>query len=194
MQQRESAKKAAASAAAAAVATGRNQVPIPVAPSQGSRSKSHNASPELVARTASWLDRANAILGGGKSEKDNNPRSKVQKLSNHSEDTTVQRTSSDEVEKEMKEVQRLINEGPIIQQTTAGLTIPYEVGQQFAPVTHHVHAHHTEEGPADKRPRTSRLLQDTEDKTAEDAEALVGFLNSVRASAAAASGGADFHV
>ena len=65
----------------------------------------------------------------------------------------------------MQEVQRLIYEGPVIQQTSADLP-------QILDEESHV-AQGVEEEPADKRLRTD-----------EDAEALVGFIRSVRASAA----------
>ena len=80
----------------------------------------------------------------------------------------------------MKEVQRLIHEGPIIQQTTAGL--PHLLERQRADPQHASVGHRkvTDEAPADKRARTSFGDSTT---GAEDAEALVGFLNSVRASA-----------
>lgn len=90
----------------------------------------------------------------------------------------------------MREVQRLIHEGPSIQQTTAGLPNLFEQpisGQRKV----------TEDGavsppsePADKRPRTSITAASDNSSGAEDAEALVGFLNSVRASAEAS--GNDF--
>lgn len=132
MQQRESAKKAAASAAVAAIATsGRTDV----------------GQPNPVAQTASWLDRAKSAL------KDAHTENTVEAISLHYQ---------------MQEVQRLIHEGPVIQQTSADLPqmlddeVPPPGGQQNVEVE-----------PADKRLRTD-----------EDAEALVGFIRSVRASAA----------
>ena len=132
MQQRESAKKAAASAAVAAIATsGRTDV----------------GQPNPVAQTASWLDRAKSAL------KDAHTENTVEAISLHYQ---------------MQEVQRLIHEGPVIQQTSADLPqmlddeVPPPSGQQILEVE-----------PADKRLRTD-----------EDAEALVGFIRSVRASAA----------
>jgi hypothetical protein len=76
----------------------------------------------------------------------------------------LQSLPSDELMTQMQEVQRLIHEGPIIQRTIPGL--PHVVDQQTASSP--------PPEPADKRLRTG----------AEDAEALVGFLRSVRASAA----------
>ncbi len=72
----------------------------------------------------------------------------------------------DEIMTQMQEVERLIHEGPSIQQTSVGLT--HAVDPQGTATSPPVVE------PADKRLRTG----------AEDAEALVGFLRSVRASAA----------
>jgi hypothetical protein len=90
----------------------------------------------------------------------------------------------------MKEVQRLIREGPIIQQTTAGLPHLLDQGSFVQPsgqrkVTEDqgsVYLSSPAE-PADKRARTSSASENS--SGAEDAEALVGFLKSVRASAEA---------
>ena len=73
---------------------------------------------------------------------------------------------------QMQEVQRLIHEGPIIQQSSADLPDMLDQAEQQAGTIS------PNPEPADKRLRT-----------AEDAEALVGFLRSVRASAAS---GEDF--
>jgi hypothetical protein len=69
---------------------------------------------------------------------------------------------------QMQEVQRLIHEGPVIQQTSAD--IPHMLDDE-TPTLHS--QQNLEVEPADKRLRTD-----------EDAEALVGFIRSVRASAA----------
>ena len=61
----------------------------------------------VIAQTASWLDRANAILSNNKAI---------------SEEQKVQARNGKTVQKEMEEVQRLIYEGPIIQKTSKGLT------------------------------------------------------------------------
>uniref|UniRef100_A0A6V2BF89 Myb-like domain-containing protein n=3 Tax=Ditylum brightwellii TaxID=49249 RepID=A0A6V2BF89_9STRA len=125
MQQRESAKKAAASAAAAAAAaSGRHHLHV--------HSAHHSAGAQLngglygqltpvsasdqqlkqsvVTQTASWLDRANAILSS---------------KSSSSKDRAAGPTESEappaEVENQMKDIQLLIHEGPMIQQTSAGL-------------------------------------------------------------------------
>ncbi len=105
MQQREVAKKQAASAAAAAAAVSGRML-------QGKtlhNSLDNNGSRAVVAQTASWLDRANAIL------------SQTHAPARSEQENKIVKTSSDEVEKEMKEVERLIHEGPIIQKTSAGL-------------------------------------------------------------------------
>ena len=105
IQQKEAAKKQAASAAAAAAAVSGRMLGKSLHTSLGS-----NGNRAVVAQTASWLDRANAIL-----------------TQSHSNEGTEQereivKSTSDEVEKEMKEVEQLIHEGPIIQQTSAGLS------------------------------------------------------------------------
>lgn len=130
MQQRESAKKAAASAAAAAAAaSGRNHLHAQVAqlPPGGILSASASQQQPVltsnnqqmkqsaVARTASWLDRANAILASNSSL----PSSTGTTEPTH-QAQEAQSLPQREVEDEMKEVQRLIHEGPIIQQTSAG--------------------------------------------------------------------------
>jgi hypothetical protein len=100
------------------------------------------SNPNIVTQTASWLDRAKSVL------RDPSPKT-----------TGQEKPEEDEIMTQMQEVERLIHEGPIIQQTSVGLH-----HQETAPGVE----------PADKRLRTG----------AEDAEALVGFLRSVRASAA----------
>jgi hypothetical protein len=84
--------------------------------------------------------------------------------------SALQEPSSENIEEEfslhyqMQEVKRLIHEGPVIQQTSADL--PHILDDETPPATALVE-------PADKRLRTD-----------EDAEALVGFIRSVQASAA----------
>lgn len=133
MQQRESAKKAAASAAVAAIATS-GQADI--------------GQPNPVAQTASWLDRAKSAL------KETPTEDTIEAISLHYQ---------------MQEVQRLIHEGPVIQQTSADLP---QMLDDETPIQHESQQN-VEVEPADKRLRTD-----------EDAEALVGFIRSVRASAA----------
>lgn len=115
MQQRESAKKAAASAAAAAAASGRHQLQAHLsqitpsihrtqAPlSTTDVNSQHQLKHSVVAQTASWLDRANAILA----------RKPVS--------STLDYHDHNNVENQMEEVERLIHEGPLIQKTSAGL-------------------------------------------------------------------------
>lgn len=210
MQQRESAKKAAASAAAAAAAaTGRTHLHGHVAhPSAApavcgspqvltapSHPSGHQMKQTAVTRTASWLDRANAILSGNNEGAQATHPHPVPCIvapgQNHAQ--AVRSLPQKEIEDQMKEVQRLIHEGPIIQQTTAGL--PHLLDQKadvHSPIVgqrkvtddlpHIAGQIGSDHPPVDKRPRTSIGQNST---GAEDAEALVGFLNSVRASAEA---------
>eukprot|EP00548_Thalassiothrix_antarctica_P002400 CAMPEP_0194144494 /NCGR_PEP_ID=MMETSP0152-20130528/13544_1 /TAXON_ID=1049557 /ORGANISM="Thalassiothrix antarctica, Strain L6-D1" /LENGTH=611 /DNA_ID=CAMNT_0038844375 /DNA_START=157 /DNA_END=1992 /DNA_ORIENTATION=- len=190
MQQRESAKKAAASAAAAAAAaSGRthfhaSNLPAsnPVIGLSNNRQSNiaQNLQQSLVTQTASWLDRANAILSAGRTVS-KQPESQPPLSGSHDHARAVKSLPQKEIEDQMKEVQRLIHEGPIIQQTTAGLphllenSSSHTLPQPTIPST-------GEDEPADKRlRRTSK----NDHSGAEDAEALVGFLNSVRAAAAA---------
>jgi hypothetical protein len=101
-----------------------------------------------VAQTASWLDRAKIAL------KETPTEDAVEAISLHYQ---------------MQEVQRLIHEGPVIQQTSADL--PHMLDDE-TPLQQESQQS-VEVEPADKRLRTD-----------EDAEALVGFIRSVRASAA----------
>jgi hypothetical protein len=143
MQLRDHAKKAAASAAAAAAATGR-PVGIPL------EGQVVGSNPNIVTQTASWLDRAKSVL------KDPSPKTPGGQ----------EKHEEDEIMTQMQEVERLIHEGPSIQQTSVGLShvVDHQPSTTSSPPVE----------PADKRLRTG----------AEDAEALVGFLRSVRASAA----------
>ena len=191
MQQRESAKKAAASAAAAnAAAPGRRGM----AQGVGSPNLSHTGasgvgSPQAqqnpIAQTASWLDRANAILRGTRPESIGAGNAACVTQTSTSQPGAEAKT---EIENQMREVQRLIYEGPIIQQTTAGLPQLLDQANQdqqetsmssvpVQTVTCHIDQTSASEH-ADKRMRTGPV------SGAEDAEALVGFLRSVRASAA----------
>eukprot|EP00547_Thalassionema_nitzschioides_P009435 CAMPEP_0194227504 /NCGR_PEP_ID=MMETSP0156-20130528/42892_1 /TAXON_ID=33649 /ORGANISM="Thalassionema nitzschioides, Strain L26-B" /LENGTH=514 /DNA_ID=CAMNT_0038959987 /DNA_START=1212 /DNA_END=2756 /DNA_ORIENTATION=- len=172
IQQRESAKKAAASAAAAAAAaTGRSHFSTSTGNVQAPQSQ--NLPQNLVTKTASWLDRANAILSAGQFPR-RVPESHPSSSSGQDHARAVKALPQHELEDQMKEVERLIHEGPIIQQTTAGLPHLLEQANQGPPKP--------ELEPADKRLRRCT----TNDRSgAEDAEALVGFLNSVRAAAAA---------
>ena len=189
MQQREAAKKAAASAAAAtAAASGRCHVHIPSATQSATVSGNHSvAIPQeaIVTRTASWLDRANAILASG-GEVGPVPQRQLVPDGDMDHAEAASSQPAKEIEDEMMEVQRLIHEGPIIQQTTAGLPrlLDHSRGSDIAPqyTTLASADHESSQPPVDKRPRR---LSGNDASGAEDAQALVGFLNSVRAAAAA---------
>lgn len=103
-----------------------------------------------IAKTASWLDRAKNVL--------------KEPSADSSADEQTQG-----LESQIQEVQRLIHEGPSIQQTSHALPHILEHPDDGGGVA----AESVDDEHAEKRLRT-----------AEDAEALVGFLRSVRASAA----------
>jgi hypothetical protein len=153
MQQRDSVKKAAASVAAVAssgqAVFGLSSV-TPISPS-GMLDPTSDENGNPVAKTASWLDRAKTVL--------------KEASGNCSIDEHTH-----ELENQIQEVQRLIHEGPSIQQTSHSLP---QILDQTEVEKGVIAVGSGEEEPADKRLRT-----------AEDAEALVGFLRSVRASAA----------
>lgn len=224
MQQRESAKKAAASAAAANAAS-RGTVTVQGVPVSMLGVGSHNSADShlqqsAVTQAATWLDRANVILMGdiGNANQADfslkgNCSSESHQQENKDEATSTRSSVEDSLEHQMKEVQRLIYEGPMIQQTTAGLpnlllrtsasiastdsqtkqnadtssiieasSISTPVGVSHIPSSS-AHISPTLE-PAEKRMRMITAA-DSNSSGAEDAEALVGFLRSVRASAAA---------
>ena len=205
IQQRESAKKAAASAAIAA--NGANRVSstmvqgVPVAVLGGSAQgvNARQLQQTAVTQAASWLDRANAILRGTMTTEANLKSSPHGSASSSPQpkDENTQSSGDDSLENQMKEVQRLIYEGPVIQQTAAGLpglllqtsASSEQLGNSSAMAAAQSTAE-TSTGPmspdlepADKRMKTSATTSAT--SGAEDAEALIGFLSSVRASAAA---------
>jgi hypothetical protein len=162
-----------------------------IAPSQAipAHSSGHQAQQTAVTQTASWLDRANAILSSNSDAIQAVPPRLVPPdvSTDQSRVGAVDSLPQQEIEDQMKEVQRLIHEGPIIQRTTAGL--PHLLEQQGVE-SRGGQRKVTEDlwqeppgPPVDKRPRTSSGGQDS--SGAEDAEALVGFLNSVRANAEA---------
>lgn len=214
LQQRESAKKAAASAAAANAAS-RGAVTVqgvPVSMLGGSSQNSADSQLQqsAVTQAATWLDRANVILMGNigtenqvTSSSTGTGANESSQQQNKDESTSTNSSMEDSLEHQMKEVQRLIYEGPMIQQTTAGLpnlilrtsasTASTDQNQQNADANTIVattqmssssaHISPTLE-PADKRMRINTAA-DSSSTGAEDAEALVGFLRSVRASAAA---------
>ena len=193
MQQRESAKKAAASAAVVNAASPSRSHPVVQGVSSALLNlagPSNGVQQSVVAQTASWLDRANAIL---KVTTEHHSAADNAESAGRPNAQTFDSLASHELESQMKEVRRLIHEGPLIQQTTAGL--PHLINQGM--VGHHqTYMSNLNENaeissaaeygfqespgaePADKRMRTATSTG------AEDAEALVGFLRSVRASAA----------
>lgn len=85
-------------------------------------------------------------------------------------DNNVRDEDTEELENQIQEVQRLIHEGPSIQLTSQELPQMLDLPNQSKEIT--------DGGSSDEEPADKRL------RTAEDAEALVGFLRSVRASAA----------
>lgn len=184
MQQRDSAKKAAASAAAANAATGGTRghtmiqgVPVALlntAVGQCSTSEDQaEIGQSVVTQAASWLDRANAILRGAQIQ--GFPMSTLVGFPDQQE--SIDTLPNSEIENQMKEVQRLIYEGPQIQMTTAGLPDLLASNPRTSSV---LDGPPSPPEPVDKRMRTGGTISG-----AEDAEALVGFLRSVRASAAA---------
>jgi hypothetical protein len=108
--------------------------------------------PHPVAQTAAWLDRAKSAL-----------------LQEEEEEPSTEGTAS--LHYQIQEVQRLIYEGPVIQQTSADL--PQILDEETTTTPEHPPGTTTTVEPADKRLRTGD----------EDAEALVGFIRSVRAAA-----------
>lgn len=222
LQQRESAKKAASSAAIAHVnnpgaATGGSRsvgnatavqgVPVSML-GVGSHGLSDRQS--AVDQAASWLDRANAILMGkvvadaaaSMEFRDSARSTSSSSDSSHShnmKEESTQSSGDSSLENQIKEVQRLINEGPGIRQATAGLPnlLLQPTGSSTAASPHAPTSGTStpppEPGdltslpsptsePVDKRLRT---VSHPNAAGTEDAEALVGFLRSVRASAAA---------
>lgn len=158
----------------------------------GHASNGPNSKQNGVAQTATWLDRASNILTGSSTQSaqlSSAATTSQQKFTlTPDQIQALQSLPKEEVEMQMKEVERLIHEGPIIQQTTAGLgSAPdqsAENDEEHHVVPSMIVAHgiasptdgqQTTPEPADKRMRTG----------AEDAEALVGFLTAVRASTAA---------
>ena len=198
MQQRESAKRAAASAASASVAaSGRShgfitqEMTNPTSACGGIAPAGPVSGTSSVAQTASWLDRASTILNGSGTQSGISLPCADRKFSLTQEQAqALESLPRNEIEKQMKEVERLIHEGPLIQQTSAGLQlalhdqaildsatpqIPTMITATSGASSPPSDGQKTPPEPADKRMRTG----------AEDAEALVGFLTAVRASAAA---------
>lgn len=184
MQQRDSAKKAAASVAAATAATsgGREHamiqgVPVALLSAGVGQCSTNDTAPEIgqsvVTQAASWLDRANAILRGAQMQ--GFPLNTV--IGYPDQDESIDSMPNSEIENQMKEVQRLIYEGPQIQKTSSVLPELLATNQRTSSA---LESPPSPPEPVDKRMRTGATISG-----AEDAEALVGFLRSVRASAAA---------
>ena len=184
LQQRESAKKAAASAAAVTVGSRTNQaiiqgVPLALLSSGVSPAEATGTriGQSVVTQAASWLDRANAILKGVHINA--LPVAPTKPDSFSDEDMASQSpgnsTPDSAIENEMKEVERLIHEGPRIQKTAAGLPNLLTSNQRLSGM---IEGPPSPPEPADKRMRTGAGGTIS---GAEDAEALVGFLRSVRA-------------
>ena len=111
-----------------------------------------------ILQTAAWLDRAKSLTSLSSDNIEVLPRS--------------------EVMNQMAQVQRLLNEGSTMQRTSAELPNVVEQSAERSPVGAPSGTESPPPEPADKRLRTG----------AEDAEALVGFLRSVWASAASGQG------
>jgi hypothetical protein len=192
MQQRESAKKAAASAAAVNALPQDDRlhlaqgVPVTLLDTHGVQVPAgNNIQQTVVTQAASWLDRANAILAGPKPSNG----VLVPTTSSSPEPQSFDSIASNEIESQMQEVRRLIYEGPIIQQTAAGLPhlLSCDGPENTTATMNRVPMagdQHISIEPADKR---QRRTSSSGTEGAEDAEALVGFLRSVRASAASGS-------
>jgi hypothetical protein len=120
------------------------------AASGGARSSREN----VVTRTAAWLDRAESVL-------------KDQATSSIDEDEAP----TEAIQSQIQEVERLIHEGPVIQEKSAVLPDILRDAQERVITGSPEPAHE------DKRLRTAD----------QDAEALVGFLRSVHASEASSS-------
>jgi len=196
MQQRESAKKAAASAAAASTVgtvvgsrgTTNHQhtmiqgVPVALLSSgvNAAEVTGTQIGRSVVTQAASWLDRANAILKGvhihGTSSVMAAMPHSFSTRDEKSTDGTGDSTPDSTIENEMKEVERLIHEGPRIQKTAAGL--PNLLTSHNQRLRGDLEGPPSPPEPADKRMRTGTGGTIS---GAEDAEALVGFLRSVRA-------------
>jgi hypothetical protein len=155
IQQKESARKAAAAAAAA---TGHRTGYLYDAAVGLERGEGLGGCDSAVTTTAAWLDQANSVLN-----------EQEELVSQHQSLTTVPKN---QLVSQMERVERLIYEGPRIQRSSADLTLLLDQASDDRPSSPGSGA---DLEPADKRMRTG----------SEDAEALVGFLRSVRKSAIA---------
>ena len=171
IQQRESAKKAAASAAAAAATGGNGGDP------RGSEMSEEQLKRNIVAKTALWLDRAGALLSGNYVSPEN-----LVVAPPKIDDIELLPPSL--VEFQMKEVEKLLNEGSIIQKVGKGLPRLLEGST-------HLNLTAGKEAPSkrSRQPLSGGSLSTIGPQApggrpdAEGAQALVGFIESVRSSA-----------
>mmetsp|Transcript_17827 Transcript_17827/g.51035 ORF Transcript_17827/g.51035 Transcript_17827/m.51035 type:complete len:498 (+) Transcript_17827:231-1724(+) len=112
-QEQESARKAAVSAAAAA--SGRLGDP-------NNRLADAQIKRNLIAKTAAWLDRADAILSvGGKGASASPDTGSSEESKPSQDDESADQLPQSVLESQMKEVEKLLNEGTLIQKTSKGL-------------------------------------------------------------------------
>jgi hypothetical protein len=154
MQQRESLKKTSASVAAVTASCSGT-----ILYGTATTDTSNDLHDNPVATTAAWLDRAKNVLKDQSSSGDGSPDDHTHELEN-----------------QIQEVQRLIYEGPSIRQTSHAL--PRILDNQVEETGSSLLNESFAASSCDDEQAEKRL------RTAEDAEALVGFLRSVRASAA----------
>lgn len=207
-QQRESAKKAAASAAAATAASrgtvNVQGVPVAMLGVSSLSSSDSRLQQTAVTRAATWLDKANVILMGETGSCSND-------CSEQNDSDECHSTAEESLEEQLKNLQRLICEGPVIQQTTADLpnlltaTTRTDIDINTVTTVNQMQKSdsilsasttiNTRETsiPAltanvlslthESADKLSKVVDESNVSGTEDAEALVGFLRSVRASA-----------
>ena len=112
IQEQESARKAAASAAAAA--SGHLGDPI-------NRLADAQIKRNLIAKTAAWLDRADAILSVGGKASSSSAEDISEGPSKPLQDESVGQLPKTTLESQIKEVEKLLDEGTLIQKTSKGL-------------------------------------------------------------------------
>mmetsp|Transcript_22665 Transcript_22665/g.33570 ORF Transcript_22665/g.33570 Transcript_22665/m.33570 type:complete len:591 (+) Transcript_22665:384-2156(+) len=211
MQKRDAEKKQAASVAASTAAAAAAAASAPHLHDPTSALIRLNASAlpgnrVVVTRTASWLDRANAILSKRRSVAES-----LSKKAKKEESTT----------KEMQEVERLIEEGPIIQESSGLLLQKFSTPQSHQeflskrkisddednstlkyPTEARIDAitadNHTKNGKRLRKSLSAGNLEDASSQIrtdfnlssieAEDAASFIGFISSVREEAASSSG------
>ena len=112
IQEQELARKAAASAVAAA--SGRLGDP-------NSRLADAQIKRNLIAKTAAWLDRADAILCVDSKGSSASPDTGSNDKPKPSQDESADQLPQSVLESQMKEVEKLLDEGTLIQKTSKGL-------------------------------------------------------------------------